>query len=86
MDQHCTLAGIFVIMFGKPVFHIGLQANWQQMATGAVLIIAVLIDIMKEKESSSKIISKLNRRKCILMTDEQQDMKQRRASGDVWRQ
>ena len=34
--------------------YIGLQANWQQIITGAVLIIAVLIDIMKEKKAAAK--------------------------------
>ena len=33
---------------------IGLTANWQQIITGAVLIIAVLIDIMKEKKAAAK--------------------------------
>ena len=50
-----TLAGIFVIMLLKTGLpYIGLQANWQQIITGAVLIIAVLIDIMKEKKAATK--------------------------------
>ena len=50
-----TLAGIFVIMLLKTGLpYIGLQANWQQIITGAVLIIAVLIDIMKEKKAAAK--------------------------------
>ncbi|MDO4621376.1 MAG: ABC transporter permease [Eubacteriales bacterium] len=38
---------IVLLKTGLP--YIGLQANWQQIITGAVLIIAVLIDIMKKK-------------------------------------
>ena len=50
-----TLAGIFVIMLLKTGLpYIGLQANWQQIITGAVLIIAVMIDIMKEKKAAAK--------------------------------
>ena len=50
-----TLAGIFVIMLLKTGLpYVGLQANWQQIITGAVLIIAVLIDIMKEKKAAAK--------------------------------
>ena len=50
-----TLAGILVIMLLKTGLpYIGLQANWQQIITGAVLIIAVLIDIMKEKKAAAK--------------------------------
>jgi len=32
--------------------YVGLQANWQQIITGVVLIVAVLIDILKEKKSA----------------------------------
>ena len=50
-----TLVGIFVIMLLKTGLpYVGLQANWQQIITGAVLIIAVLIDIMKEKKAAAK--------------------------------
>ena len=44
-----TLVGIFVIMLLKTGLpYVGLQANWQQIITGIVLIVAVLIDILKE--------------------------------------
>ena len=46
-----TLVGIFVIMLLKTGLpYVGLQANWQQIITGVVLIVAVLIDILKEKK------------------------------------
>ena len=52
-----TFVGIFVIMLLKTGLpYVGLQANWQQIITGLVLIVAVLIDIIKEKESCSIII------------------------------
>ena len=43
---------LLLLKTGLP--YIGLQANWQQIITGAVLIIAVLIDIMKEKKAAAK--------------------------------
>ena len=49
-----TFVGIFVIMLlntGLP--YVGLQANWQQIITGLVLIVAVLIDIIKEKKKAA---------------------------------
>lgn len=50
-----SLVGVFVICLLKTGLpYIGLQANWQQIITGAVLIIAVLIDIMKEKKAATK--------------------------------
>ena len=50
-----TLFGVFVICLLKTGLpFIGLTANWQQIITGAVLIIAVLIDIMKEKKAAAK--------------------------------
>ena len=49
-----TLVGIFVIMLLKTGLpYVGLQANWQQIITGLVLIIAVLIDIIKEKKKAA---------------------------------
>ena len=46
-----TFVGIFVIMLLKTGLpYIGLQANWQHIITGVVLIVAVLIDILKEKK------------------------------------
>ena len=48
-----TLVGIFVIMLLKTGLpYVGLQANWQQIITGIVLIVAVLIDILKEKKAA----------------------------------
>ena len=49
-----TFVGIFVIMLLKTGLpYVGLQANWQQIITGLVLIIAVLIDIIKEKKKAA---------------------------------
>ena len=46
-----SLIGVFVICLLKTGLpYIGLQANWQQIITGLVLIGAVLIDIMKKKK------------------------------------
>ena len=48
-----TFVGIYVIMLLKTGLpYIGLQANWQQIITGIVLIVAVLIDILKEKKGA----------------------------------
>ena len=45
-----TLLGVLVICILKTGLpFVGLQANWQQIITGAVLIGAVLIDIIKRK-------------------------------------
>ena len=45
-----TVLGVYVIMLLKTGLpYIGLQANWQQIITGAVLIGAVMIDIIKKK-------------------------------------
>lgn len=47
-----TLAGTYVIMLLKTGLpYIGLQANWQQIITGLVLIGAVMIDIIKRKRA-----------------------------------
>lgn len=49
-----SFVGIYVIMLLKTGLpYIGLQANWQQIITGAVLIVAVLIDIVKEKKKAA---------------------------------
>lgn len=40
---------IVLLKTGLP--YIGLQANWQQIITGAVLIIAVMIDIVKKRRA-----------------------------------
>ncbi len=50
-----TFIGVCVIVLLKTGLpYIGLQANWQQIITGIVLIIAVLIDIMKKKRRAAK--------------------------------
>ncbi len=50
-----TFAGVFVIVLLKTGLpYIGLQANWQQIITGFVLIGAVLIDIIKRKRAVAK--------------------------------
>lgn len=46
-----SLIGVFVICLLKTGLpYIGLQANWQQIITGLVLIGAVLVDILKKKK------------------------------------
>lgn len=48
-----TLIGVFVICLLKTGLpFIGLQANWQQIITGLVLIGAVLVDIIKKKKEA----------------------------------
>lgn len=48
-----TLLGVLVICLLKTGLpFIGLQANWQQIITGAVLIVSVLIDIIKKKKEA----------------------------------
>lgn len=47
-----SLIGVFVICLMKTGLpYIGLQANWQQIITGVVLITAVLVDIIKKKRA-----------------------------------
>lgn len=49
-----TLLGVLVICILKTGLpFVGLQANWQQIITGAVLIGAVLIDIIKRKRETN---------------------------------
>lgn len=46
-----TLLGVFVMSLLKSGLpYIGLQANWQQIITGIVLIVAVFIDVIKNKK------------------------------------
>lgn len=46
-----ALLGVFVMsMLKTGLPYIGLQANWQQIITGIILIGAVLIDVLKRKE------------------------------------
>lgn len=47
-----SFIGVFVICLLKTGLpYIGLQANWQQIITGLVLIAAVLVDILKKKKA-----------------------------------
>ncbi len=49
-----SLLGVFVICLLKTGLpYIGLQANWQQIITGMVLIAAVLVDIIKRKRAKA---------------------------------
>lgn len=49
-----TLIGVFVICLLKTGLpFIGLQANWQQIITGVVLIAAVLVDVIKKKREKN---------------------------------
>ena len=46
-----ALMGVFVMsMLKTGLPYIGLQANWQQIITGVILISAVLIDVLKRKD------------------------------------
>lgn len=50
-----TFIGTYVIMLLKTGLpYIGLQANWQQIITGLVLILAVLIDIKKQQRKAAQ--------------------------------
>ena len=47
-----TLLGVFVMSLLKTGLpYIGLQANWQQIITGIVLILAIYIDVLKNKRT-----------------------------------
>ena len=47
-----TLLGVFVMSLLKTGLpYIGLQANWQQIITGIVLIVAIYIDVLKNKRT-----------------------------------
>lgn len=49
-----SLLGVFVICLLKTGLpYIGLQANWQQIITGLVLIGAVMVDILKKKKAEA---------------------------------
>ena len=51
-----SLLGVFVICLLKTGLpYIGLQANWQQIITGLVLIGAVLVDIIKKKREAVRL-------------------------------
>lgn len=50
-----SFIGVFVICLLKTGLpYIGLQANWQQIITGLVLIGAVMVDIIKKKRTENK--------------------------------
>jgi len=50
-----ALIGVFVICLLKTGLpFVGLQANWQQIITGLVLIAAVLVDIIKKRREANK--------------------------------
>ena len=52
-----SLIGVFVICLLKTGLpYIGLQANWQQIITGLVLIVAVLIDTIKRQRAVRKVV------------------------------
>jgi ribose transport system permease protein len=49
-----SLLGVFVICLLKTGLpYVGLQANWQQIITGMVLIGAVMVDILKKKKAET---------------------------------
>lgn len=46
-----TLLGVFIMsMLKTGLPFIGLQANWQQIITGLVLILAVYVDVLKNRK------------------------------------
>jgi len=46
-----SLLGVFIMsMLKTGLPYIGLQANWQQIITGLILIIAVFVDVLKNKK------------------------------------
>lgn len=48
-----TLLGVFVMSLLKTGLpYIGLQANWQQIITGCILIVAIFIDVLKNKRTA----------------------------------
>ena len=48
-----TLLGVFVMSLLKTGLpYVGLQANWQQILTGIVLIVAIYIDVLKNKKTA----------------------------------
>ena len=50
-----TFIGVFVICLLKTGLpFIGLQANWQQIVTGFVLIGSVMVDIIKKRKMAKK--------------------------------
>ena len=50
-----TLLGVFVMSLLKTGLpYVGLQANWQQIITGCVLIGAVMIDVIKRRRMAKE--------------------------------
>lgn len=48
-----TLLGVFVMSLLKTGLpYIGMKANWQQIITGLVLIVAIFVDVMKNKKTA----------------------------------
>lgn len=48
-----TLLGVFVMSLLKTGLpYIGLQANWQQIITGLILILAIFVDVLKNKKTA----------------------------------
>lgn len=48
-----TLLGVFVMSLLKTGLpYVGLTANWQQIITGLVLIVAIFIDVLKNKKTA----------------------------------
>ena len=48
-----TLLGVFIMSLLKTGLpYIGLQANWQQIITGIVLIVAIFVDVLKNKKTA----------------------------------
>ena len=48
-----TLLGVFVMSLLKTGLpYVGLQANWQQIITGIVLIVAIYIDVLKNRKTA----------------------------------
>lgn len=57
-----TLLGVFVICILKTGLpFVGLQANWQQIITGIVLITAVLIDLSRNKKGAKSVTAALKK-------------------------
>ena len=48
-----TLLGVFVMSLLKTGLpYVGLQANWQQIITGIVLIVAIYVDVLKNRKTA----------------------------------
>jgi ribose transport system permease protein len=57
-----TLLGVFVICVLKTGLpFVGLQANWQQIITGIILITAVLIDLTRNRKGTKSVTAALKK-------------------------